>query len=448
MPANQVCPNSGNGLEACTGCVCVCPSRFDFIADADHPATLLDQGWTGLLHDAKLISDAKLTVSVTGCTSPQKPCGTCTFTGPVDNVDADTGDINNRRCTNDTSIRCTTDASCTVGGGTCKFYVGSYLPLSAGGISTCVGNEVAPPVTGTSNITTGATASLLNLIAHVYLGPTLANPCPRCVGDASANDGVAGGTCDAGTRAGMACDVNGTSPIPSFGSTSLDCPPPGLMSAGNLALAIASSTGVETRTLSAASPSCRAASFTGLKCFCDTCNNAAATPCSSNADCVTAGASVCGGTRCLGGGNAGVPCSVASECPGDVCGVPGTATQPNACDDGTCTSAGGDEGECAAGPVDMHCAIETFRACTTNGDCPAPGDTCVTTLRECFTDNGTIGNSITATGVADPPVFEASNPTLASLVCVGPTTSAAVNGVTGLPGPGRLTLSGLGRGLP
>lgn len=58
--------------------------------------------------------------------------------------------------------------------------------------------------------------------------------------------------------------------------------------------------------------------------------------------------------------------------------------------------------------------------------------------RECCTDNGTSRNSVSATGAADAPVGHQSDPTMAALFCIGPTSSGAVNSVAALPGPGRL----------
>ncbi len=94
----------------------------------------------------------------------------------------------------------------------------------------------------------------------------------------------------------------------------------------------------------------------------------------------------------------------------------------------------------------MFCApAQTFRGCTTNADCPFPGDTCsLGKFRDCFTDNGTIGESVDATGVVDPFVNHANDPTFASLFCIGPTASSAVNSVAGTPGLGRLELPGHG----
>ncbi|MBI3770794.1 MAG: hypothetical protein HY271_20185, partial [Deltaproteobacteria bacterium] len=106
---------------------------------------------------------------------------------------------------------------------------------------------------------------------------------------------------------------------------------------------------------------------------------------------------------CVGGSNAGHNCAAASECPG-----------------GACTSKVGGQFE--------HCSIGKFR--------------------DCFTDNGVSGNSIHATGAADVPVHDQSNPTLAALFCIGPTSTPSVNGAAGLPGLGRLELLGHARGLP
>src|SRR6185369_16842912 len=97
---------------------------------------------------------------------------------------------------------------------------------------------------------------------------------------------------------------------------SFDCPPSagtviGIPQTANVQL----QTGNQTLTLSAANPNCRAVGWTGNKCFCDTCNNAASTTCSTDADCTAVGATTCGGKRCVGGPNAGTPCSNSSECP-------------------------------------------------------------------------------------------------------------------------------------
>src|SRR6185369_11816725 len=123
-------------------------------------------------------------------------------------------------------------------------------------VATCVGNQVNGTITGTANIETGSSATNATLTSRVFSGPTLAEPCPRCVGDGTANDGARGGTCSltSGQRPGKPCDVNGTSPNAEWGATSLDCPPLAGGNIANLAIDLTNTTGTRTRTLSTANP--------------------------------------------------------------------------------------------------------------------------------------------------------------------------------------------------
>ena len=325
---------------------------------------------------------------------------------------------------------------------------------------------------------------------------TASSECPSgncvpkpCTTNGDCPTGTCGLSCSGGPRDTLACTVNGTDPL--FGSVSFDCPPSPAGDAGHLPITLAYTTGSQSVTLSAASPNCRAPGFTTDKCFCDTCNNTAATPCTSNADCVAVGASVCGGKRCLGGANAGTPCILNSECPGGGCNVPGQATKPNDCNDTTCsptmtclggcraflactgafkcvgggnsgavctvasecpggscdeqcpggTCVTGNEGQCDAGPFENFCAIETFRGCTSNGDCIKPGDSCTLgKFRDCFLDNGVPGGSVTVSGVPYPKCGDSGTGTIGALFCIPPTSAASVNAVSGLPGLGRVTL--------
>jgi hypothetical protein len=58
----------------------------------------------------------------------------------------------------------------------------------------------------------------------------------------------------------------------------------------------------------------------------------------------------------------------------------------------------------------------------------------------CYLDNGLVGGSVSAFGMADPPDANgAADPTFAALFCVGK-TNAAVNAAAGLPGLGRIEL--------
>lgn len=405
--------------------------------DVDGPNSDIDPGWTGIEHDGQYVG-LTLTMAISGCAGATQPtCGACTLSGPLANAGGAT--FNNRRCADKTWLTCITDGDCISQGaaGPCHVFFGPPLPYAGGGVAVCVTNEITGAATGNVDVEGGDIAMSLPYLAKIYSSPSLDNPCPRCLA----------GSCDAGPRVGMPCTVNGTS-LTFSDDVSFDCPPNlgtfiGPLTPSGLNL----STGTSTMTLSAASPNCNAGGWGGFKCLCQTCNNAAWTGCNTNADCVAVGATVCGGKRCLTGANNGAPCTGNPDCPGGVCGVPGQGTAPNQCDDATCSANPVDtdssnEGICAAGPFEQFCSIQTYRACLSDSDCtPTGGGTCtVGQFRECFTDNGMIGGSISATGVVDPPVDATGSPTLAGLACIPPTSAGSVNAVAGFPGPGRVTL--------
>ena len=469
--------NAGNGNEVCNSqCQCPCPDVVTFASDPTSANTELDSGWTGIAHDARLITNGDVTVDLS-CAGNSRPCGTCPFSGPIANSNAGAGKLKSQRCRNDSSVQCTSNAQCSGPGNACVFWFGGPLPLSAGGVATCIMSEFDGAITGTANVESGESASTANLISHVFTGVLTAQPCPQCTDAGGINDGVNGGTCNAGDHAGDPCDANASSPIPAFGRTSLDCPPLAGSSIANLPIALKNSTNPESRSLSAASPNCTAFGFTTLKCPCDTCDNAASTPCSSNADC--GGSGICGGLRCLvDAPTPGTPCS--SEGTGSdpacctevtctsgmvgTCGRPGEPSKPNACSNGQCISGGGtDDGQCQLAPSDNLCSVETFRSCSSNNDCRPPSEggtcggcatglqTCGVKRRECLFDldanPGPFG-TITVNGMEDTPVNDTSHPILASLFCIAPTGSSSVNAVAGLPGLGKLKLSGTAQGLP
>lgn len=402
--------------------------------------------------------DATLAGKIQGCTDKIKSCYSgleskppCLTTGDassilqadnlfIDDVTAELTagqkDMNTQRCTGDTSVKCTNapGGSGQCGAGTCEFFFGSNLPLSAGGVATCVTNQWDGGITGTANIETGESGGSAKVIAKVYNGLTLNIPCPRCINDYVPNDGndaPCAGTCAGGARNGQPCDINGVSPNPDFGATSMDCPPdPGaLISTLPINLSNTNS-GTVAITLSASSPNCNANAAVGKKCACSSCSGNSLVPCRFDADCILAGAGTCTN-------NAGEP------------------KQPNACLPDTfegqvCTDAapvGDGEGECADGPVDQNCAIETQRGCTTATqatDCPAPGDSCLSHNRRCYLDNGLLNpaGQIEAQGKHAAPINHWSHPTFASVFCVAPTASSSVNIAAGLPGAGRLELDG------
>jgi hypothetical protein len=454
---------SGN----CTPPTGLCPTTVRLDADGD--AVDLDPGWTGQAHDAHVPLMTRLTLGLSGCAGTDHPsCGVCSLWGPIANAGGT--EFNNQRCVSDTSIECTSNADCLgpPDTGPCHFFLGPPVPLSVGGVSVCITAEIAAPATGTFNIEANTWEAQLRLTARAYVGPVQDKPCPNCIA----------GICDSGVRGNGACTVNGRSPL--FGEVSFDCPPEPGADAGILPIFLDLTTGVRTWSLSAASPDCRAPGYTGGKCFCDTCATAEAEPCAKNTDCP--GGAICGGLRCIGGSNGGGPCVVAgsgSECPGGACGRTGKATAWNECDDTVCTpntppdDDSTNEGVCASGPNELFCAIETFRGCFTDGDCTKPGDSCtLSKFRECFTDNGVIGTrcfggtndpatetctdltdcsdqsvgtfcgggSVSVSGAAGTACGLTSDPVVAALFCIPPTTNSSVNNPGGLPGLGRATI--------
>jgi len=460
-PAAPADPAAACGSDfTCSGttCNCACPGKVNFAGDNTDPKSILDTGWTGISHRAPIISGGDVTVAL-NCSATQRPCGTCSISGPIPNA---AGKLQNQRCSGDTSKQCTnapngTGGPCT-GLGTCEFFFGGPLPLAAGGVTTCVVNQFNGSVSGTANVETGQANTISLLTSRVYNGLAIDNPCARCINDPTNNDGNPQGTCSGGTRNGLACDGNGSVfERPDYGVTSLDCPIAAASLIATLPIDLSSATAPVAKTVTAGSPACSGEA--GERCVCDTCNNLAATPCDSNADCTMVGATVCGGKRCIGGTNAGTSCSATSECPGGgICGRPGEPTKPSACLDDTttvgqldCADGDGDgEGECTQGPITQHCSVASGhaqRGCTGPADCGGAVGSCVSENRACFLTGGFSGkngtNSLVANGAADTPVHDTSHPTLAAVFCVGPTGSASVNNVAGLPGPGRVTIRGL-----
>jgi hypothetical protein len=341
-------------------------------------------------------------------------------------------DMDTRRCQCDTSVRCTTNFDCP-GSCPCAFYFGSNLPLSAGGVATCVTNQWNGGIAGTANQQTGQSAGTASVLARVYTGLTTDQPCPRCVNDFTVNDrtGCPLGTCDGGPRVGQPCDANGVSPNPSFGSTSMDCPPnPGSL-IGTLPIDLTNANNANVSiTLAASSPSCNGAP--GKKCACASCSGNSQIPCRNDFDCIAAGAGTC--TNIAGEPRKPNGCIDDSNFPGD-----GTI-----CSD--VAPVGDGEGACVEGPVVQHCKIATQRGCLTDFDCTSggdPSDVCVANNRPCIAGyNGVVGDKIQAEGSFTTPIDHWSHPTFASVFCIPPTASTSVNSVAGLPGPGRLELSG------
>ncbi len=537
----------------------LCPTSLTFTADG--PAVDLDTGFTGLAHNAHVPTNGRITLAVSGCDGVNQPtCGECTVNGPLANPGGP--EFDTQRCQDAQWIRCTADSDCTnatscIGGanngalctaasqcpgggcanstceggtndnapcsaasecpggscdhsgavGPCIFFFGAPLPLVAGGVPTCVVNEISGSIVGTINLNDGSSTTNVPLLSKVFPVGGEFNPCPRCEG------GVCTGH---GQRIGQACVPNGESLYPSgqtqFGTVSLDCPPNPGSEAGALGINLNIATGTQTKTVEAGNPNCRQTGYTGLKCLCDSCNNGTAEGCSTNGDCPAngGGPGICGGLRCIGGSETGQPCRTcvggtnhgsgcgnasvcpggtcwnpricnggandlancnqASACPGGTCAEclgggscnrPGESTQPNSCADDTntpqlegCIESGPNIGTCVFGPEDQVCSIQTFHVCVTDADCDPvlamppnsnllPGQSCVAISRSCFPDNGVIGNTVEVSGSPDVPCGGISKPTVGTFFCVAPVEASAVNAAGGLPALGRVRIPGV-----
>lgn len=408
----------------------------------------LDTGWTGIAHDADIV-DQVATVADLVCPGPAPVCGECSIAG----INPEPGYC---RCANDNRKICdqpfVSDAN-DCAGDVCNCYFGVPLPLSSGNTPACAVNRFRQDISGTVNVDTGEAETSVRLASMVFLGISPYEPCPSCGGTCTApagkvgqscavdidcdtvagdgdgvcgnydpipNDGLRQGICHNGRNHGQSCDAGArheTFPAPGGGAYySLDCLPLETknVSASGLRIDIDQGTGVSSLS---AGIVCGFLPFVPKACPCGVCGLNPDIPCHDDAPCVAAGAGVCQRE----GQN-----------------VP----SPNGCaDPAVCNDAGGGEGVCAAGPTDAYCDGivrvngEGFLACQTNADCVAiasyAGNCTLTKGRECFLD------PLVAQGQADPV-----NPIGAAAFCISKTTSAAINGVAGLPGPARIVNQG------
>lgn len=380
--------------------------------------TSLNTGWTGLAHNADVIDGYEGAVTV-DC-SASDDCSACTVT--LDPVK--TAGNSYCRCDADVTVSCDTidgaDAD-DCGGGDCSCFFGPPLPLAAGGISTCVTNEIVAELDGLADVGAGTSTTTVSTAAKVHTGGsgTLQIPCPICAGDTTPNDGSRDGLCEGGPRDTLACDENGRND--GFGGgLSYDCQPdPGTNATGTgIKLALELTTGTtslpQTITCGGALPA--------ENCWCRTCGNDLTVGCGSDQDCVDAGV---GGT-----------CGDVTE----------PQTQPNNCVDTICDTAGfaNGFGFCAANSPNQFCDGQVQNSgkgivpCSSNGDCTALDASCIggdcgdCTLSETV---GCFDGTIDATGTPGSLGAE-----LVSTFCTAHTSNGGVNAAGGLPGPARLVL--------
>jgi hypothetical protein len=427
-------------------------------------ASEIDIGWTGGTHDIDLVDGSAMRFGLS-CPSASPPAsyGECTVTGfdPAEN---------NCRCANNTATVCdeplVADAD-DCSGAICNCYTRPPLPAVTTGTPICMVGLASSDASGTWNPDTGSGDVELNEYLKLHLGIEQVQPCPVCVGDATPNDGVRGGTCDAGQTPGAQCDAMGsdpTYPVASGGGwTSLDCLPsaannisgigmkfPHVESTGSVSLPATMpcpGNPSENCPCAACSPDPSVGCASDAEClesFGMRCSLDQAETCTTNTDCAAVNQLTCHATLMRCTGDFDVMCTSNTDCAAvnaGPCASPtcnaigqGTNPDPNFCADGTCNTDGDGEGQCGD-VIDNFCdgILEEdgkpVIVCSDSSDCAfsSAGDCTVAVLRNCF------GPTISATGVAD-----ADSPRTVAALCIGALGSGAANSASGLPGPARL----------
>jgi hypothetical protein len=467
---------------------------------------VLDEGWTGRGHDTNLAVGGSTSWAIAKrCTAgDQQVCadnadcsaGTCAATC---DCTSDTscelaGPIDGRKCLANFAD-CTTNADCPASGA-CLSYFGPPQPVSYNDTPLCAFTNFEGSATGEYDSNTGDVSISGTLRRRFFLGSSASQPCPRCGNpdqDPQPGDQF---TCEGGTRSGLACTVEGVTPV--FGGTSFDCPP----AAGNAVGGSGSvfrlndlGTGTQTRT---AGLQCTTIGFTGNPLVPGSNPRCTDTPagsvCSSNADCKRCSGDVtaacANNSDCTGKGTCATspdqpvtcgfwchcgycnndgaqPCFETSDCSGGQTCQKGTGStgstnapeqRPNDCtDDGfICGTAAGER--CEDEQV-ASCSLAPYRGCESNSDCENVGaGSCVFEDKPCFEsritrtgtstplgkycafEDKTCTSNTDCTGSGDFCVLDASRAEMVGLYCLSSTSNSAINGFVGLAGPGAASL--------
>ncbi len=188
--------------------------------------TSVDWGENGLAHSQDIADGSAFALSL-DC--DPETCGSCEVTLDPREDEPD----GSCRCRSDSSLSCSTvngnDPAC--GGGLCDCFVFPPQPIGASGFPICLVQTLEAPVSGTVDPAKGSVSIGLDTRARIHLGESVVDPCPRCEGDAVVGDGLRDGTCDGGSRAGLACDTNAMHGT--YGAMAHDCPPNPAMAIGN-----------------------------------------------------------------------------------------------------------------------------------------------------------------------------------------------------------------------
>lgn len=301
-----------------------CPVAVDFEITAS--ASSFDRGWTGLGHGGVRDSGAQYRLELFDC---DEECRRCRLRGPIEGP----APSSQKRCFNDMRQRCSKDADCSTYGGPAEYQVcrfsNTLVSFSSSGQPTCVTGVHEPDgegyaIRGTFDTVTGATAITR---ANGSLGAAVGTFCQDCVGDATPNDGVKDGACEA---SGEACDVHFLSGgATSDFAVSYDCMLPNPAQPGELgfyAVVLPDNRSDVASTprqleLGQESPNCGAAGHEGEKCHCGVCESTMI-GCQSDADCPP-------GVTCGAFGNATKPDDCADTCSYDATAQRHTCTNGN-----------------------------------------------------------------------------------------------------------------------
>jgi hypothetical protein len=463
-------------------CLCKDKPRMNV---AEHADADTDNGWLGLSVDGDVVEGGGYIVDLYDCDggtglcnagpscslAPHSPCsvpyeaangttsdsicaglgqGVCrkerTATGPHCYLDI------NKKC----SLTLTpTAAPCNSPGDFCvRTFHGAPVAAAAGGISVCNTSTFMEDVVGTVNLNTNESSFKVRQGAVTRLAITQNKPCPvcgnfcaisrnRCTTDGDCNGQgpcITTSLCSDGPRKDKAC--RGTppfgGPITFFGTTSIDCPPDTQIITDSAGLGLDINANPRTTgsvTLPPTFP-CTNAGHSNNRCvgggsegrLCTTASECPGGTC--NPQCFCSGQSKPNGCAdaCVGGSSDMEPCSADIDCPG------GGFCHPSDCRVNLADTDSNQEGECSAGPVDKYCSVTSWHTCSTDAQCQTPlctdcqiGETCQTTLRQCFVNSG-----ITRTGTPGYPDRES-----AAVYCV-PANNVTINGTAGFPGPGAL----------
>lgn len=378
-PDAGVDPGDDGGLS-------FCPAFLDFELIASEARS--DPGWTGIAHGTTLSTGSAYTLETFNC---DDECRRCKTRGPVRSPASVNRSVVNQRCLNDTTAVCASDAECgdvaTDPEAICRFM---YPPVSVtvAGLSACAQpylepTGAGPPIVGTFDLKTGEASFLENNVVLKNTASLSGASCPNCDGDMNPMDGNATGTCSAGPRAGMACDIHGVSNGSPAALTSWDCPPstvgafvsPLPVAAQGLTTASVAWSLDDTR------PFCTESSSTTERCWCGVCNPS------------------------------GAACFRDSQCPtGETCGFAGPGdefiTANNQCP------------ETDGGPACIWDSEAEVGACADDSG------------KACFPDD----QAIQARGSAEVRNgFYIS--TLAGLLCLPASPDSLSNSIVGFPGP-------------